>query len=239
MPSKINETTMKLFKYLAAIAFLCVATFVSAEENAVTKFLGIPVDGSKKEMRLELIAKGFVPGVYEGNEVFEGDFNGRPVYVYIVTYKDKVCRICVSDKNTVSASAIKNRFNTLVYQFENNGKYRVIKDYSIPDNVDVAYEMLVNHKRFEASYYQLNSAKKERQVIIPDTINDNDLKGLPDSLRISMSNFRKSSRDFMESMERMAELNRTVWFCICQGGGRYYILMYYDNEYNRPHGEDL
>lgn len=29
----------------------------------------------------------------------------------------------------------------------------------------------------------------------------------------------------------------TIW--ICELDGKYYITLYYDNEYNRPHGEDL
>ena len=34
-------------------------------------------------------------------------------------------------------------------------------------------------------------------------------------------------------------LNRPVWFTIIQGSGRYYISLYYDNEYNMANGEDL
>ena len=32
---------------------------------------------------------------------------------------------------------------------------------------------------------------------------------------------------------------RLVWFTISKSYGMYYILMYYDNEYNRASGEDL
>lgn len=228
---------MKNFKYFAAIMLLYFATIVSAEE-CVTTFLGIPVDVSKSEMRRKIIAKGFIPRNYDGKEAFEGNFNGHAVNVHIVTYKDKVCRICVFDRNTVNAASIKNRFNTLVFQFENNGKYRVTQDYSIPDDVDIAYEMNVNKKNFEAIYYQIDLSKQKREVV-PDTINDNDLKDLPDSIRVFMSDMRNSSRALNESIERLAETNRSVWFTISQYGGEYYISMFYDNEYNRPHGEDL
>ena len=33
--------------------------------------------------------------------------------------------------------------------------------------------------------------------------------------------------------------NRLVWFTITKFYGEYYITMYYDNEFNRAHGEDL
>ena len=34
-------------------------------------------------------------------------------------------------------------------------------------------------------------------------------------------------------------INRPVWFLIKESFGKYYIVMYYDNEYNRANGEDL
>lgn len=41
-------------------------------------------------------------------------------------------------------------------------------------------------------------------------------------------------------MEFMEDgLKRSVWFKISEFNGRYYISMYYDNEYNRANGEDL
>ena len=32
---------------------------------------------------------------------------------------------------------------------------------------------------------------------------------------------------------------KPVWFMISELYGKYYISMFYDNEYNRPNGEDL
>ena len=32
---------------------------------------------------------------------------------------------------------------------------------------------------------------------------------------------------------------RPVWFIISEQYGKYYITMFYDNEYNRANGEDL
>lgn len=32
---------------------------------------------------------------------------------------------------------------------------------------------------------------------------------------------------------------KSVWFMISESFGKYRILMYYDNEYNRANGEDL
>ncbi len=35
------------------------------------------------------------------------------------------------------------------------------------------------------------------------------------------------------------DVNRTVWFMISEYYGKYFITMFYDNEYNRANGEDL
>ena len=34
-------------------------------------------------------------------------------------------------------------------------------------------------------------------------------------------------------------LKKSVWFRICEFYGKYYINLYYDNEYNHANGEDL
>lgn len=44
-----------------------------------------------------------------------------------------------------------------------------------------------------------------------------------------------------KALEYMIELytNKPVWFMISDLYGKYYITMFYDNEYNRANGEDL
>lgn len=49
-------------KRLLFIVLAMIATITSfAQQKDVTSFLGIPVDGTKTEMKQKLIAKGFVP----------------------------------------------------------------------------------------------------------------------------------------------------------------------------------
>ena len=195
-------------------------------------------------MRRKLISKGFVPRNFEGNEIFEGEFNGQDVDVHIKTYKDKVCRICVFDKNTVSAASIKVRFNNLVYQFEHNRKYAVTDSYTIPDDVDISYEMNVKNKKFEALYFQKDLTMQELEIDTLSFLTDEELqlRGVPDSIQAEYKFERdrlKLSKKIHDITIRTLEVNRPVWFCISQYGGEYYISMYYDNEYNKPQGEDL
>ena len=82
-----------------------------AQNKDVTEFLGIPVDGTKTEMKQKLIAKGFVPKKMGDLEWLEGEFNGTDVGVRIFTNKNKVYRIMLADKNPVDEAQIKIRFN--------------------------------------------------------------------------------------------------------------------------------
>ena len=142
-------------KILSITAMVLFALAICAQEKEVTKFLGIPVDGYKAEMRKKLIAKGFTPKTIDGNELFEGEFNGYDVNVYIITNNNKVYRIMLCDKNTQDAANIKIRFNSLCRQFENNKRYYTPKDFTIPEDEDISFEMTVHDKIYEAGFFQL------------------------------------------------------------------------------------
>ena len=100
---------MKRFVLLVWLyATLCVGAFAQHE---VTKFLGIPVDGSKSEMIRKLKDKGFKTSSVN-KEMLEGEFNGKDVWLTVVENKDKVYRIAVFDMNGVTnPGEIKIRFN--------------------------------------------------------------------------------------------------------------------------------
>ena len=129
-------------------------------QKDVTKFLGIPVDGTKAEMIRKLKAKGFKSTTYD-REILEGEFNGYDVTVHIATTNNKVSRIMVCDKNNVNESTIRIRFNNLCHQFNNNGKYIAYNNFTIPDSEDISYNMSINNKRYEAIFYQLIDNHRE------------------------------------------------------------------------------
>ena len=85
--------------------------------------------------------------------MLEGEFNGQPVFISVVTENNKIYRICIFDKNETTASQIKIRFNTLCRQFEKNGKYLPVNDYQeIGESEDISYEMLVHKKEYQAAF---------------------------------------------------------------------------------------
>ena len=209
-------------------------------QQEVTTFLGIPVDGSKSEMIQKLKEKGFKPDP-ENTEALIGEFNGMDVNVFVVTNKDKVWRIMVCDAHTMNETDIRIRFNKLCQQFDNNKKYMSIESFNreISEDEDIAYEMTVNHKRYEAIYYQnptiLGDSIAFRKAIQPILLK----KFTEEQLANPTEEIQK---DVMEiTIQYIAELSvrKSVWFMISDLYGQYYISMFYDNEYNRANGEDL
>ena len=189
-------------KILSIMVLLVISVSLFAQKD-VTKFMGIPVDGSKREMIQKLKEKGFVSSASD-KDVLEGEFNGTQVNVWVVTHKNKVCRIMLCDANLMDEINIKIRFNKLCQQFKNNSKYTSLNDYIIPEDEDIAHEMTVNKKRYEATFCQ-----------------------------------NPENTDFLLRANVDLMLKKTVWFMISMFYGQYYIVMYYDNEYNRANGEDL
>lgn len=79
-------------------------------QKDITKFMGIPVDGFKKDMIQKLKAKGFE---YDNEiDLLTGEFNGEKVNIFVATQSNKVWRIVVADAIERNEHEIKIRFNT-------------------------------------------------------------------------------------------------------------------------------
>ena len=168
----------------------------------VTRFLGIPIDGTKEVMISKLKDKGF-SSVPDMDGMLEGEFNGKNVYVSVQTNNRKVWRIGVLDKSSCDETQIKINFNNLCSQFENNSKYVSFGDQTIAEGEDIGYEMAAHNKRYEAHFYQ-------KSLVGEGSTDDS--------------------------------MNRLVWFMIDKDTidyGKYLILMFYENGYNKANGEDL
>ena len=231
-------------KLILFTTFVCVALMLQAQKD-VTRFLGIPVDGTKSEMIQKLKDKGYVYN--PESELLEGEFNGRDVYICIVTNNRKVWRIGVWDAHRVNETQIRIRFNNLLQQFNNNKKYyswpdSVILKYTIPQDEDISYEMSVNHKSYEMAFYQkdsyylklemeLDSLKNSKTTSAEDVIQL--LQKQIEILEEQKKQFEILKEQFSRSMENL------VWFTINEYNGEYYICIFYDNKYNKANGDDL
>ena len=210
--------------------------FVYAQQD-VTKFLGIPVDGSKSEMIQKLKTKGYTSSQHNKG-ILVGEFNGMNVNIHVVTNNNKVYRIMACDVNSIDKVEIKIRFNRLCEQFKKNSKYLSLKDYTIPDDEDISYEMTVNSKKYEAVFYQaplvvdsVETANKLRAALL--------VKYTEEQLANPTEEIKKDIYETSTSFVVDMMLKKPVWFRIEEFAGKYYIAMYYDNEYNMANGEDL
>lgn len=225
-------------KHLLFNILLIATSFTSLAQSDVTKFLGFPVDGSESTMIRNLKSKGFTVSNVSGNQFLKGRFNGIDVQVFISTEKGKVSRIMVCDENTIDEGDIKIRFNRLCNQFTNNGKYLSLDDYTISDDEDISYEMAVKNKRYEAIFYQLpeGEALENLQMSILQNVQEKysseQVENASDELKIQI--FAECASELLKAVQ-----NKPVWFMITEHYGKYYITMFYDNELNRAHGEDL
>lgn len=242
-------------RIICSVICLLLSTNIFAQKD-VTKFLGIPVDGTKSEMRQKLIKKGFK---YDAKKDYlTGEFNGRKVHIFIVTNNNKVYRIGVADADDVNEAQIKIRYNSLVNQFLNNDRYLPISIDTI-DDMDISYEMTINKTEISASFAQLsgdfaklcksalnmqqnsNATIEDSTALAELVINMCEKHGYTAEQVSSLSEEERSSlvqKMLMEEYLNFSTYN-TVWFTINEFYGEYSIMMFYDNNYNKANGEDL
>ena len=217
-------------KKLLSITMLLISSLFIYAQQDVTKFLGIPVDGSKSEMIQKLKAKGYTSSPLD-KDVLRGEFNGLEVDIYVVTTKNKVSRIMVADVNTVDETNIRIRFNNLCEQFADNPKYTSLADNCmIPEDEDISYEITVHKKRYEAVFYQ-----KTDETFMAKQIE----AAFPQYTKEQLANPSEELRAEIVNFVTQYISKKAVWFMINERLGKYCITMYYDNEYNNANGEDL
>jgi hypothetical protein len=227
-------------KKVLLLALLFVSVFAFGQKD-VTKFLGIPVDGTKAAMKQKLIAKGYTPRTdMEGNEYLEGEFNGTNVNIHIVTNNNKVYRIMVTDKNVLDEANIRIRFNKLVSQFKENKRYVSMGNYTLPESEDISYEMMVHNKVYEAAFYQAPDMQQFDTLAFRQMAYNEMLKNYTEEQMMNPTEEieKEWSRIVTEKTFDYIE-KKLVWFRILEQYGKFYIVMYYDNEYNHANGEDL
>ncbi len=147
-------------RFIILIALVLALANISFAQNDVTKFMGIPVDGSKKEMIKQLQSKGFKL-VNKKLGVLKGEFNGYDSEIYIKTNRNKVNGIYVCDRySSTNEKNIISRFNRIVKQFCENENYKIpfgctIEDFLIPDSENqLWYNIKYNDKVYSAYFIQ-------------------------------------------------------------------------------------
>tara|TARA_B110001469_G_C9545009_1_gene270530 strand:+ start:252 stop:941 length:690 start_codon:yes stop_codon:yes gene_type:complete len=225
----------KNLKLVMGVFMLLLLPILSHAQKDVTQFLDIPVDGYKPDMIEKLKSKGYTFLNKEESDVLEGEFNGQDVYISIGTNNNKVYRIGLVDKQSTNETNIKIRFNNLIQQFSENSRYlstsdSMIAKIIIPEDEDISYKMMVENKRYEATFYQktltLDSLNNEMEIQMAKEPNEYD--------------YEKVNELILEVVEeKFKSLEKTVWFMIAEEYGKYQIYMFYENSYNKADGSQL
>lgn len=232
-------------KILLILAFM-IMTLMSFSQ---VKFMGIAVDGTKIEMINKLKQKGFVYN--STDDCLKGQFNGKSVDVYIHLNKNKVDRIYVVFSYTRSEADIIGQFNSLYTDFYLNDKYTYKYGTKINLSEDISYEITCHNKTYEANFLQNDNSEIDNLLFTDKNYNIVHNKTLK---LISDDNMTTEYNNTIESMTKEEifsfdksiisfyseiTIKNSVWFRISEYYGQYWIGLYYDNELNRPHGEDL
>lgn len=143
-------------KFILLVLTTICLTFSSFAQTPCITFLGIPVDGTKREMISKLEAKGFEYNLC--NDCLVGEFNGVDVSIYVQTINNKVWRIGVVDNSYIDEANIKIRFNNLFEQFSNNSKYVRLGGNPLNENDDIGYEICVHNKRYDAYFVLVDTS---------------------------------------------------------------------------------
>ena len=138
-------------RFLITFLFVLMTITAIAQESNTIKFLGIPVDGTKKEMISKLQEREYE---YDAvSDALFGEFNGTNVVIFVQTVNNRVWRIAIVDEDMNSDEAnIKIRYNRLFEQLSNNGKYEVANGSTLGEKEDISYEMIAHKKRYEADF---------------------------------------------------------------------------------------
>ncbi|MBQ1192459.1 MAG: hypothetical protein IIX43_09320 [Bacteroidales bacterium] len=243
------------------ILTLVVALVLSAglyAQKDVTKFLGIPVDGTKQAMIQKLKAKGFTYN--QQKDVLKGEFNGEQVEISVQTKGNKVWRLAVSDVKARDEGQIKIRFNNLVRQFEKNDKYIPLKDsQTISDEEDISYGISIKEKQYEASFSQFSKDYFQNidTLALQNLLKEEyarELKQIEEYYnRFTEEQWENPTEAMSESLKKIEEwrseaiveftfgllYKKLVWFTIGEDYGRYKIVMFYENGFNEADGSDL
>ncbi len=142
-------------RVLIIILLLLLSVVCFCQDGGPLKFLGIPIDGTEAQFVAKLKAKGFAYSYL--SEGYKGQFNGKDVDVYIHTNHNLVDRVYVAFPYT-NEDGIRTEYNRLLGQFKDNGKYlELVMNEVIPEDDDIAYEIAVKNKRYQASFCYFDS----------------------------------------------------------------------------------
>ena len=152
--------------FLISLMLLLAATCFAQSDPI--KFLGIPVDGPNWRFDHKLRAKSFIYDDILNS--YSGEFNGENVDVLVHTNRRIVDRVVVVFQKEKEHN-LRIKYNLLLKQLQESGKYIGFYNEQIPESDDISYEMSVNKKNYTCSFYYFDS--KRDKTMLSDAIAEN------------------------------------------------------------------
>lgn len=201
-------------------------------QKDITKFLDIPIDGTKAEMIQRLEDKGFKYDIY--SDLLTGNLNNTGVIVYVSTHNNAVSNIIVADTTSYDRNNIALRFNNLLSNFENNPNYTKAMGQEIFLHTDMVEDKVSEHifntHSKSAVFLQENRNQiltKIKHRLLHKYSEEQILNPNPDfsiycDIQIEIINYAQS------------EAKKQVIFYIKKQHGKYNLILSYQNLYNIP-----
>lgn len=147
------------------VLFILFLLVTSLTVDAQIKFMGIPIDGNKREMITKLQQKGFTKeqvclelenaekdlikhgGKLDGESILDNDvsymmngrFDGHDCHLLISSYNKKVYQVDVLFKWVYSETQAKEKYN--LYSYKLKEKYEIITDKKAIDALCIKYKL--------------------------------------------------------------------------------------------------
>ena len=224
-------------KALLILSLFLVTSATLFAQQDITKFMGIPVDGTKSEMIEKLKAKGFTPSA-DNKEMMNGTFYGSKVNLFIKTNQDKVYNITVIDEELANEASVKARFNNLCRLFTKHHSYQVMlpvpyDKYIIPEHESITAEIKENGKVYEALFFQTparpinKKIEAEMKEALTAKFTLQEINDRTDAVKEEILNHH---------FDKLYEIysKKSVWFNINECLGEYSISASFENGYNLP-----
>ena len=111
----------------------------------------------------------------------------------------------------------------------------------IPDDEDISYEIRINKKRYEASFYY-NPIQDDEELankIVEEAANEIK-ESVDEEVLASKTDEEKQQMLLLIAGKKVIQMTTgLVWFTIIEEYGKMSIAIYYENKNNRPNGEEL
>ena len=213
-------------------------------QSDVTKFLGIPVDGSVDTMARKLEAKGFkreYPYDESRSNFFIGKYDGdNNAEIILFSNRDGIVyqiRV-VKEEKIFNANLAKYKYNSLIRRFNEKWTYYNLYGSEIPEEEDIAEKFREGESSYSAFFIQLPDSLLKAGKALYDADNKPNTEKTLNELSKSIFKLR-TLRTLEGKLDEAKNKGVVIYLKQYDITKNYLILIDYWNGYNDHRDEDL